>query len=407
MRAYIYGILLRARDMSPLESGYTKLMTTRAELERDSSLKRALATLGGSEAASRYIATYGKVGVKAQNAFILGRYHRWLREEKGARLSLDEMIRDNLICVWKSDPVDVDMKRRHRAWLEEFVNVKLAGRSLSYRRGTASVIKGFYEKNDSPLFGKVRVADSAPERPAKALSAEEVRAVLKALPLQQRTPLLCMWQSGCEVGRMLSMKWGDFQGLETGKRVKLEFVGRKRHRRPYFTFLGRDSVEALRLWRGRWAELIGREPGAEDLVFLGKYKAPLDRAWLNVSLKRMASRLSAQGLITNGLPRSWHSHYLRHSFKTEAEHAGVKSGFVEFWMGHTEGISWVYDNRDQVHGQDFEEAYSKLEPFVSLDENATVLKDEYDIRERQMLSELLEMKRKVDGLLSREKGAQR
>ncbi|MDG6916743.1 MAG: site-specific integrase [Nitrososphaerota archaeon] len=387
--------------MSPLESGYTKLMVPRAELERDSDLKRALTAIGGSEAAQRYIATYGKVGVKAQNAFRLGRYHRWLREEKGVGLSLDEMIRDNLFCVWKSDPVDVDVKRKHRAWLEEFVNVKLAGCSLSYRRGTASIIKGFYEKNDSPLFGRVRVADSEAQRPPKALSAEEIRAVLKALPLQQRTPLLCMWQSGCEVGRMLSMKWRDLHGLETGKRIKLEFVGRKRHRRAYFTFLGRDSVEALRLWRGRWTELIGREPGPEDLVFLGKYKAPLDRAWLNVSLKRMASRLSAQGLIANGHPGSWHTHYLRHSFKTEAEHSGVKSGFVEYWMGHTEGISWVYDNRDQVHGQDFEEAYTKLEPFISLDENAAVLKDEYDLREKQMLSELLELKRKVNALLSR------
>jgi hypothetical protein len=32
-----------------------------------------------------------------------------------------------------------------------------------------------------------------------------------------------------------------------------------------------------------WAELIGREPGPEDLVFLGKFKGGLDRAWLNVS----------------------------------------------------------------------------------------------------------------------------
>lgn len=360
--------------------------------------------LGGSEAAARYLATYGKVGVQAQNAFRLGQYHRWLKEAKGVSLSLDDLVRDNLVCIWKSDPVDVDTKRRHRAWLEEYVNVKMAGLSLSYRRGTASIIKGFYDKNDSPLFGKVRVADSEAEKPAKALRAEEIRAVLKALPLQQRTPLLCMWQSGCEVGRMLSLKWGDLQGLDSGKRVKLEFVGRKRHRRAYFTFLGRDSVEALRLWRARWAELIGREPGPEDLVFLGKFKSSLDPAWLNVSLKRMATRLSAQGLITNGHAKSWHTHYLRHSFKTEAEHAEVKSGFAEFWMGHTEGISWVYDNRDQVHSGDFEEAYSKLEPFVSLDEGATVLKDEYETKEREMLNELLDLKRKVNDLLSRSGG---
>jgi integrase len=373
-------------------------MVPRAEQERDSDLRRHQQTLGGSEAAARYLATYGKVGVQAQNAFRLGRYHRWLKEVKGVTLSLDDLIRDNLVCIWKSDPVDVDTKRRHRAWLEEYVNVKMAGCSLSYRRGTASIIRGFYDKNDSPLFGKVRIADSEAEKPARALRADEIRAVMKALPLQQRTPLFCMWQSGCEVGRVLSLRWGDLQRLESSKKVKLEFVGRKRHRRAYFTFLGRDSVEALRLWRARWAELIGREPEPEDLVFLGKFKRPLDRAWLNVSLKRMATRLSAQGLIANGHARSWHTHYLRHSFKTEAEHAGVKSGFVEYWMGHTEGISWVYDNRDQVHSQDFEEAYSKLEPFVSLDETETTLREGYEVKERKILTEYLELKRLYEEL---------
>jgi hypothetical protein len=83
------------------------------------------------------MATFAKVGVKAQNAFRLGQHHRWLRESKGV-LTMDELIREGLVSVWKSDPVEVDTKRRQMAWLEEFVNVHLAGCSLSYRRGTGS-----------------------------------------------------------------------------------------------------------------------------------------------------------------------------------------------------------------------------------------------------------------------------
>jgi integrase len=207
-----------------------------------------------------------------------------------------------------------------------------------------------------------------------------------------------MWQSGCEVGKILSLKWGDLQEVEPGRRSALEFVGRKRHRRAYFTFLGRDSTEALRLWRGRWAELIGREPGPEDLVFLGKFKGPLDRAWLNVSLKRMAKRLSERGLISNGHPASWHTHYLRHSFKTEGEHAKVQSGLIEYFMGHLEGISWVYDNRDQVHEQDFSEAYTRLEPYVSLDFNEATAKEEMKNREKLLQAKYEEVLRTVDAL---------
>jgi integrase len=173
--------------MSSIKSGFTRQMVPQAELERDSALKRAFRKLEGSEAANRFLATYGKKSVRAQYAFILGNYHGCLKAEKRISLSLDEMIRDNLVCVSKSDPVDVDVKRRHRAWLEEYVNVDLEGKSLSYRRGIASIVKGFYEKNDSPLFGTVKVADTDVEKPAKALRADEIRAVLKELPLQQRT----------------------------------------------------------------------------------------------------------------------------------------------------------------------------------------------------------------------------
>jgi integrase len=203
--------LLR-RDMSYTKTGFEKQMASADEHTQDTDLKRNLKLLKGSEAAGRFLASYGKKRVKAQYAYILGTYVKWLRAAKGVSLSLDALIRDNLVCVWKSDPVDVDMKRRHRAWLEEYVNVHMAERSRSYRAGIASVVKGFYEKNDSPLFGKVRLAESTVAVPARALDAEEIRQVLKALPPQQRTPLLCMWQSGCEVGRMLAMNWGDLEG---------------------------------------------------------------------------------------------------------------------------------------------------------------------------------------------------
>ena len=371
----------------------SELMVPAPGLKEKTRLTNSLKTVEGSEAATRFLASYGKTEVKSYYAYVLGAYLKWLRSAKGAELTLDGLIRDNLVCVWKSDPVDVGQKRKHRAWLQEYVNVRLAASSTSYRRGAASIVKKFYEMNDSPLFGNLKIAETETFRPAKALSSSEIRAVLKALPLQQRVPLLCMWQSGCEVGKMLPLRWGDLQGLETGSRVKLEFMGRKRHKRSYFTFLGRDSVEALRLWRGRWSEILGREPGPDDLVFLGKTKGGLDREWLNISLKRMALRLSSQGLIQNGHRESWHTHYLRHSFKTEGEHAKVSSGIIEFFMGHLEGISWCYDNRDQVHEQDFSEAYTKLEPYVSLSQTEATLKEGYETKERQIVSEYLELKR--------------
>jgi len=67
-----------------------------------------------------------------------------------------------LRCIYKSDPEDVATKRRHRAWLEEYVNQEMADASHSHRRLAAAAVKGFYEKNDSPFFGKVSIAEKTP-----------------------------------------------------------------------------------------------------------------------------------------------------------------------------------------------------------------------------------------------------
>jgi hypothetical protein len=155
--------------MAPRKPCFSNVMMPRSELEGETDLARHLRKLGESQAASRFLQSYGKKRVRAIYTYNLGRYYKWLRTEKGIELGLDGLIQDNLVCVFRSDPVDVDTKRKHRAWLEEYINVKMAGRSESYRHGITSIVKGFYEKNDSPLFGSIRVADAEAHAPAKAL----------------------------------------------------------------------------------------------------------------------------------------------------------------------------------------------------------------------------------------------
>jgi len=109
-------------------------MIPRGQVEREKDLQRNLKMLEGSEAATRFLGSYGKLSVKATYAYHLGSYHRWLRDRKGVSMTLDQLIIDNLRCVYESAAVDVERKRRHRAWLEEYVNAVLLSRSESYRR---------------------------------------------------------------------------------------------------------------------------------------------------------------------------------------------------------------------------------------------------------------------------------
>src|SRR5207237_4452969 len=130
-------------------------------------------------------------------------------------------------------------------------------------------------------------------------------------------------------------------------------------------------------------------PQPDDVVFVGKIGKGMSLGWINEQFRSMAMKLARQGLVENGSPQSWHSHMLRHSFKTESEHVGIKSGVVEFWMGHSGGIAQVYDNRDEVHAQDFIEAYKKLEPHLSLDYTEAVMTEQFESREKTLLSKIL------------------
>jgi len=183
--------------------------------------------------------------------------------------------------------------------------------------------------------------------------------------------LVVSWQSGIEINRVLSMK------LPTGPPPqKVDLFGRKRHRRPYWTYIGADSVEHLKLVSGKG--------------FTG-YSVVLQ------ALHQAARRLANQGLLKNSDISSWHPHMLRHSFSTECSHAGVKPEVREFLMGHITGIAWVYQHPD-LHESDVLTEWKKVQPYVSLDYTEAALRDEYGDRERAMLSEYLQLRKDFEAL---------
>jgi integrase len=215
----------------------------------------------------------------------------------------------------------------------------------------------------------------------KALVGADDRTVLKALPVQIRLPYLLAWQVGLEIDKVLSPRWKDvYEGLEKGDRpLKLTFSGRKRMIRPYFTFIGSDSIDLLLQWRQNRAEQLkklGREPSGDGLVLVGKDSRPVDYGWLRLTLKRKVRQLAAAGLVEHVDLSSWHPHNFRKSFRTEAAHAGVAMDTVEFWMGHDRGVIAIYNRSDEVHEEDFRTEYRKLEPFVSLDCTETTIRGE-------------------------------
>jgi integrase len=346
-----------------------------AERKAEQSLASKLREIGPSPAVDRFLRKYGNVRTKATYALELALYLRWLKS-KGVSTSPDGLVEDNLRCVFESKPTDVSTKRRHTDLLSEYVNSYLVEKDYSEQKRAcaASAIRGLYKSNDSPLFGDYAMAQQAPEAPAKPLYPEDIRKVLKAMPVRCRAPLVVAWQTGIEINRVLSMKFPEGGAPP----LKVELYGRKGHRKAYWTYAGADSLEHLKLVR---------EGG-----FSG-YGTTLR------SLHRAARRLGKTGLLKNPDLASWHPHALRHSFSTECSHAGVKPEVREFFMGHVSGIAWVYQH-PELHEADILAEYRKVEPYVSLDYTEAALRGEYDEREANIIKELVDLRRKVDRLLS-------
>jgi integrase len=360
--------------------------------------ERNVSKLGTSEAFDRFISAYGSVSTRASYASAWVKYLEWLRAQ-GISLSLDDLIVDNLKCVYESAATDVRRKRTHTDWLSRYVNGYLLkkGESESSRLIAASAILKFYERNDSPLFGSFEVSKQAPKQQPKPLSASDIKAVLKAIKPLSRVPLIVAWQSGMEINRVLGLKWGDLEGLDRGEHpLKLAFVGRKKHRRPYFTYIGRDSIEALKLLRTIWVEKMGRPPSPSDFVFIGQDGDPADMSGLNDRLKRTALLLSKSGQVQNADPRSWHNHSLRHSFETEGSHSGAKKEIRGFFMGHVSDIMWVYNASDEIHEGDLRAEYLKMEPYLSLDETETKLRTEFEAKQADIVSRYEQILKKYE-----------
>jgi hypothetical protein len=230
------------------EAVFDGRMQAAIEKQNSRRLVHYLTKIGDSQAVAHFLSGYAKPNTKRIYSYQLARYFTWLKEAKGVGMTPDELITDNLRCVFETGPIDVQTKRRHTAWMNEYVNVRLLAEDWpeNARANAASVIKKFYETNDSALFGDFHVSSQDPTPPPPALRAEDIRLVLKSMPLAQRLPLLFVWQGGVEINRVLGLTWAV---VKDEYPLKLQFYGRKRHKKPYHTFIGRDSVEGLKIWR--------------------------------------------------------------------------------------------------------------------------------------------------------------
>lgn len=344
---------------------------------KNRTLEKKLEELGPSKAVDRFLSKYGNHNTRTAYAIELAIYFRWLRNAQGVTMSADELIVDNLRCVFESSAVDVARKRKHLDWLNEYSNKFLLeqGYSESKRHAAANAIRMFYEKNDSSLFGDYSLASQPLETPPPPLYPDDIRKVLLAMNLRARAPLVLAWQSGIEINRLLGLELSP----NASAPLKIPLLGRKGHRKAYWTYAGADSLQLM------------KTVGARGFP---RYDSLADQ------FRDAAMKLGGKGLLKNPDRRSWHIHALRHSFSTECKAARVDNEIREFFLGHVGGIAYVYQHQE-VHEGDILAEYEKVEPFVSLDANEASIRKEFESREKELRSEFEALREDFEELQAR------
>ncbi len=99
---------------------------TYREKEPKNQIARFLEKWGKYESVQRFVRKYGKLNTCRGYLADLDLYFRWL-PSVGVTLNPDELIKDNLRCVYDASATDVETKRKHTDLMDRYVNVYLLG----------------------------------------------------------------------------------------------------------------------------------------------------------------------------------------------------------------------------------------------------------------------------------------
>jgi hypothetical protein len=186
-------------------------------------------------------------------------------------------------------------------WLQRYVNAlsqRVRSKKLVY-----SIVRGLYARNRVELprdMGFVIRSDVPPQM-GEPFDVEGLKRLIGIMPRLYRAIFLCMFQGGMgsEEFMMFNKSWSHIKPqLDEGRAlVKVYLPGRKhsRNRMPYYTFLGRDSINALKAYLdGERGAIRNGEP-----IFFNTRRQVLTKNALKQAITRYAERV---GLITPPTP---------------------------------------------------------------------------------------------------------
>lgn len=194
---------------------------------------------------------------------------------------------------------------------------------------------------------------------------------VKLLVDHARTPrdraiILTLFQSGMDVSTLCSLKYGDVaEGFDKDEYpLKLELY-RPKTGVEYYTFLGKDAVQALRAYVADMKSRGVNFSNDGSLFLKERGKQALTTNLVQNMMKDVAVRSGLVDEKNNGKafnPLSPHA--LRESFGSLMINSGVPDTIVDFWLGHS--IGEMAEAYKGVQFESLKQIYLEREKLISI-----------------------------------------
>ena len=257
-----------------------------------------------------------------------------------------------------------------------------------------NAVRSFYGTFDVyvKLRGRSRLPKPRVVNKRMILSNVEVKRLIDhARSPRDRSIILTMFQGGMDVSTLCSLKYGDVaEGLAKNEHpLKLDLY-RPKTGTEYYTFLGRDAVEALKAYlnnvKGRGVKMAPNTPLFLKLSYKTFNAEGVTPNLVQNMMRHLAIKSGFVDKDMNGRdfnPLSPHA--LRESFGSIMTNKGVPDSIVDFWLGHE--IGEMAEAYKRGMAEDLKRIYLEKEPFISISTGGELeekLRSEIDEKNRQL-----------------------
>jgi hypothetical protein len=236
-----------------------------------------------------------------------------------------------------------------------------------------STLRSFFAHNrvELPRDKSYRVKSEVPQVRG-LLTPEEVRSMALASKPRYKAIFLSLLQGGMgleEFDYWNKTGWPSLkdQLARSTRLVRVDLPGRKmkKHTQPYYTFLGRDAVDAIRNYVEHF------RPDKTDAIFYDQNGNPVSKGSVQDYWKRLSYRvglvkpqrekdLKARAKVRHGK----NLHELRDTFRTLWSKSSAKYFIGEFFMGHT--IDPQNYDKSSIDVNFYEKEYLKAESLLNI-----------------------------------------